>query len=84
MRPYLRQTSEQDGYLSIIRGPNEGRDRPIPKILLDIETPAALCNPERIADVATLVDGMMIGVTLLKFTHPDQFLVRMGNRVRNI
>lgn len=37
-------------------------NRPRPKILLDIETPAALCNLERIADAATLVDGMMIGV----------------------
>lgn len=35
---------------------------PVPEVLLDIETPAALCNLEEIARQATLVTGMMVGV----------------------
>ncbi len=33
-----------------------------PRVLLDVETPAAICNLEAIAAAATLVDGMMVGV----------------------
>ncbi len=35
---------------------------PVPEVLLDIETPAALCNLEDIASQATLVNGLMVGV----------------------
>ena len=34
----------------------------VPEVLLDVETPAALCNLEEIARQATLVTGMMVGV----------------------
>lgn len=36
--------------------------RRIPEVLLDIETPSALCRLEEIAREATLVTGMMVGV----------------------
>lgn len=34
----------------------------VPEVLLDIETPSALCHLEEIARQATLVTGMMVGV----------------------
>jgi citrate lyase subunit beta/citryl-CoA lyase len=34
----------------------------VPEVLLDVETPSALCNLEEIARNATLVTGMMVGV----------------------
>lgn len=34
----------------------------VPEVLLDVETPAALCDLEEIAKQATLVTGMMVGV----------------------
>ena len=36
---------------------------PIPEVLLDVETPSALCELESIARAATLVTGLMVGVT---------------------
>ena len=36
--------------------------RRVPEVLLDIETPSALCELENIARQATLVTGMMVGV----------------------
>ena len=37
-------------------------DAPIPEVLLDVETPSALCELESIARAATLVTGLMVGV----------------------
>ena len=34
----------------------------VPEVLLDVETPSALCHLEEIAGVATLVTGLMVGV----------------------
>ncbi|MFN0163096.1 MAG: HpcH/HpaI aldolase/citrate lyase family protein [Burkholderiales bacterium] len=34
----------------------------VPEVLLDVETPAALCDLEAIARAATLVTGLMVGV----------------------
>lgn len=56
----LRTPGDVIHFERLLRSLRPGRR--IPEVLLDIETPSALCHLEEIARQATLVTGMMVGV----------------------
>lgn len=56
----LRTAGDVIHFERLLRSLRPGRK--VPEVLLDIETPAALCNLDEIARQATLVTGMMVGV----------------------
>ena len=56
----LRTPGDVIHFERLLRSLRPGRR--VPEVLLDIETPAALCNLEEISRQATLVTGMMVGV----------------------
>ena len=56
----LRTPGDVIHFERLLRSLRPGRR--IPEVLLDIETPSALCNLEEIGRQATLVTGMMVGV----------------------
>ena len=56
----LRTPGDLIHFERLLRSLQPGRR--VPEVLLDIETPSAVCNLEAIARQATLVTGMMVGV----------------------
>jgi citrate lyase subunit beta / citryl-CoA lyase len=58
--PELRTPEDLVRFEGLLR--SVGAGGPLPDIVLDVETPAALCSLEAIALRATLVTGMVVGV----------------------